>query len=182
MQERGVVPEIKLAFDIKHVDQRQVVPLADLKVVEVVRRRDLHRARAFFRIGVFVGDDRNAAADQRQDRGLADQMLQPLILRVNGNASIAEHRFRPRRRHHDKFVAAFDRILDVPERALGLDLLHFQIGDRGLELRVPIDQPLVLVDETGAIELDEHFRHGARQAFVHGEALARPVARRAEPL
>ena len=47
---------------------------ADLEIVEVVRRRDLHRAGALLRVGVLVGDDRDAAADQRQDRGLADQM------------------------------------------------------------------------------------------------------------
>ena len=55
-------------FVVEHIDQRQIVPLADLEIVEVMRRRDLHRAGAFFRIGVVVADDRNAAADQRQDR------------------------------------------------------------------------------------------------------------------
>ena len=59
---------------IEHADLRQVVALADLEIVEVMRRRDLHRARAFFRIGIFVGDDRDLAADQRQDDMLADQM------------------------------------------------------------------------------------------------------------
>ena len=33
-----------------------------------------------------------------------------------------------------------------------------------------------------AIEVDEHLEHGPRQALVHGEALARPVAGGAEPL
>ena len=66
--------------------------------------------------------------------------------------------------------------------ALDLDLLHFEIGDRGQQLRVPVDQPLVLVDQALAIELDEHLEDGARQALVHGEALARPVAGGAEPL
>ena len=45
----------------------KLVPLADLEVVEVVRRRDLDRAGAFLRVRVFVRDDRDAAADQRQD-------------------------------------------------------------------------------------------------------------------
>ena len=59
---------VELALDVEHVDLRQVVPLADLEVVEVVRRRDLHRAGALLGIGVVVGDDRDAPADQRQDR------------------------------------------------------------------------------------------------------------------
>ena len=53
---------------VEDVDLRQVVALADLEVVEVVRRRDLHRAGALLGVGIFVGDDRDAAADQRQDR------------------------------------------------------------------------------------------------------------------
>ena len=182
LQKRFVLLERQVRFVIEHINKRQVVPLADFKVVEVVRRRDLDRAGAFFRIGVVVADDRNAPADQRQDRGLADQMFQPLVLRMHRDRDVAEHGLGPRRRHDDEFVAAFDRIFDVPEIALGLDLLHFEIGDRGFQLRVPIDQPLVLVDEALAIERDEHLEHRARQALVHGEALARPVAGGAEPL
>ena len=79
-------------------------------------------------------------------------------------------------------LAALDRIFDVPEMALHLDLLHLEVGDRGEQLRVPVDQPLVLVDQALVVERDEHLEDGARQALVHGEALARPVARRAEPL
>ena len=69
-----VVDERETALLIEHVDLRQAVPLADLEIVEVVRRRDLDRAGALFGIGVVVADDRNPAADQRQDDVLADQM------------------------------------------------------------------------------------------------------------
>ena len=58
----------ELGLDVEDIDQRQLVPRADLEIVEVMRRRDLDRAGALFRIGIFVGDDRDAAADQRQDR------------------------------------------------------------------------------------------------------------------
>ena len=183
MQKFGIVFQVEVALGIEHVDQRQIVPLADLEIVEIVRRRDLHRARALLRVGVFVGDDRNAPADQRQDRMPADQMLQPLVVGMHGDRDVAQHGLRPRRRYHDEFAGVmFDRIFDVPELALGLDLLHFEIGDRGLQLRIPIDQPLVLVDQALAIERDEDLHHRARQALVHGEALARPVAGGAEPL
>ena len=43
-QERVIALERQMRFSIEHIDQRQAVPLADLEVVEVVRRRDLHRA------------------------------------------------------------------------------------------------------------------------------------------
>ena len=66
--------------------------------------------------------------------------------------------------------------------AFQLDLLDLQVGDGGEQLGVPIDQALVPVDEAVAMERDEHLQDRAREALVHGEALARPVARGAEPL
>ncbi len=68
------------------------------------------------------------------------------------------------------------------ERALGLDLHDLEIRDRGLKLGVPVDEPLVLVNEPLAIELDEHLGDRARQALVEREALAAPVAGGAEAL
>ena len=67
IEKRGVVLEVELPFDVEDVDERQLMAAADLEIVEIVRRRDLHRAGAFFRIGIVVADDRNAPADKRQD-------------------------------------------------------------------------------------------------------------------
>src|SRR3974377_1499818 len=61
-----------------------------------------------------------------------------------------------------------------------LDLLHFQVGDGGKQLGIPVDEPLVLVDEARAVELNEYLEHRPREPLVHGEALARPVAGSAE--
>ena len=58
---------------VEHGRHRHAVPLADLEVVEVMRRGDLHRAGALLRVGVVVGHHRDRAADQRQDHPLADQ-------------------------------------------------------------------------------------------------------------
>ncbi len=65
--------------------------------------------------------------------------------------------------------------------ALHLDALDLEIGDGGLQPWVPIDQPLVLVDEPLAVEFDEDFQDGARKPLVHREAFARPIRARAEP-
>ena len=97
-----VIDQGETALLVEHADLRQAVPLADLEVVEVVRRRDLDRARALFGIGVVVADDRDAAADQRQDHVLADQMSEPLVLRMHRNRGIAQHGLGPRGRHHDE--------------------------------------------------------------------------------
>ena len=50
------------------------MPPPDLEIVEIVRRGDLHRAGALLRIGIAIPDDRDRAADQRQDGALADQV------------------------------------------------------------------------------------------------------------
>ena len=71
-----VVDQGETALLVEHVDLRQAMAFADLEVVEVVCRRDLDRAGALFGIGIVVADDRNAAADQRQDDVLADQMAE----------------------------------------------------------------------------------------------------------
>jgi hypothetical protein len=48
---------------IHDVDHFKVMAAADFKVVEVVGRRDLDRAGAFFGIGVVVAEDRDVAID-----------------------------------------------------------------------------------------------------------------------
>ena len=77
---------------------------------------------------------------------------------------------------------ALDRIAQVPEVAVHLDLLDLEVGDSREQLRVPVHKALVLVDQPFVIEGHEHLDDRAGQALVHGEALARPVAGSAEPL
>ena len=66
---------VDLRVEREDLDLRQLVALADGVVVEIVRGRDLHDARAEFAVDVIVGDDRNFAVAQRQHDRLADQML-----------------------------------------------------------------------------------------------------------
>ncbi len=168
-------------FLVHDVDQGQIVTLAHFEVVEIVRGRYLDGAGALLGIGIFVGDDRNAPADQRQDRVPVDQIPVALVVRMHGDRGVAQHGLGPRGRDGDEgVVEPLQRIFEIPQLALDLDLLHLDVGERGQELGVPMDQPLVLVDQAGLVELHEHFEHGARQRFVHGEALPRPIARRAQ--
>ena len=161
---------------VEDADGFEIVAAADLEIVEVVRRGDLDRARALLRIGIFVGHDRDPAADQRQHGVLADQVLPLGIVGMHGNAGVAQHGLGPGGRHDDVLVAALDGIAEVPQAAADLARFDLEVGDRRQHLGIPVDQPVVLVDQAGLVEIDEHFQDGARQALVHGEALARPVA------
>ena len=167
---------------VEHVDDVEVVAAAHLEIVEVVGRGDLHRAGPLFGIGVFVGDDGQAAADERQQGVAADEAPITLVLGVHGDGCIAQHGLGPGGGDDDVLAwPACDGIADVPELAVPhLARLNLQIGDRGAQHRVPVDQALVAIDEALAVEGDEDLDHRPAQALVHGEALARPVGRGAQ--
>lgn len=125
----------------QNIDHRQAVAFADFVVVEIVRRGDLHAAGAFFHIGVFVADDADAAADQRQNDLFADQVFIARIFRVDRHAGIAQHGFRTGGGDHQVvfalggFRAVGQRVAQVPHGAFGFAVFHFQIGDGGAQLR-----------------------------------------------
>ena len=60
----------------------------------------------------------------------------------------------------------------MPKTTRDCLLLDFQIGNRGLELRVPVHQPLVAIDQAVIVEVDEHLENGLGEMLVHGELLA----------
>ncbi len=163
------------------VDHRQRVTFPDFIVVKVVRRGDLHAAGAFFHIGVFVANNRNAAVNQRQNNEFTDKTLVARIFRVHGHAGIAENSFRTGGGDDQViftvcgFRAVGQRIADVPHGAFGLAVFHFQVRDGGAQLRVPVHQAFATVNQVFFVQADKDFFHGIGKTFVHGEALALPV-------
>ncbi len=97
-----VIDEGNAALLVEHADTCQAVPVADFEIVEVMRRRDLDRARALFRIGIGIGDNGNPASHQRQDHMLADQRGVALVVRIDRDAAVAEHRLGPCGSDHDE--------------------------------------------------------------------------------
>jgi hypothetical protein len=85
-QKLGIAFELEPSLRPKDVDGLEIVPPADLEVVEVVRGGDLDRAGALLRIGILVGDDRDAAIHERQDRVAPDEIAVALVVRVHGDA------------------------------------------------------------------------------------------------
>ena len=97
-----VADQRERGFFVEHADLRQVVAPANFEIVEVMRWRHLDRARTLLRIGIFVGDNRNPAADQWQDHMLADEMLVAFVIGMHGHGGIAEHGLGPRGGDHDE--------------------------------------------------------------------------------
>src|SRR3546814_13229837 len=103
---------------VQHVSWLESSALADFKVVEVVTRRDLHRARTKFRIGMLVGDDGDKASGNRQAHLLANQRLISRIFRIHSYGHVGPHGFRPSRGDTDVPRSIFPRITEVTELAL----------------------------------------------------------------
>ena len=196
----GLAVVTHAALGIHQAVERNVVAAGDLIVVEVVGPGDLHRAGSEIRIGVIIGDDRDEAAmlfrSNRNFAELSDNWSITFIRWMNGDRAIAEHGFGPRCGDRDVVAClaqgdvpvlvfldiliggtAFERVLEMPHMAVDLDVLDLKVGNRGLELRVPVHQALVLIDQPFSVKLDKDLEHGLGQTFIHGEALTRPVTR-----
>jgi hypothetical protein len=162
------------------------VAQADLVVVEIVRGRDLHAAGAELGIDVVVSHDRNGSVRERQLHALADEVAIALVGRVHRDRGVAEHGLGPRGRDDQVIAGTFagrsgDGIAQVPELAALLAAHDLEIGQGGMQHRVPVHEPLAAIDQPFVVEPHEYLEHRARQLGVHREALARPVDRCAEP-
>ena len=161
----------------QHADDRQLVAQAHCVVVVVVRRRDLDHAGAEFLVHVVVGNHRDEAVHQRQLDLLAHQVLVALVLGMHHHRHVAQHGLRARGGDRERAAAVGQRVGDVPEEAVFFLALDFQVADRGLDGRVPVDQALAAIDQALVVELHEGLGDHLRQLVVHGEVLAAPVHR-----
>ena len=59
---------------------------------------------------------------------LADQRLVARVIGMHRHRGVAQHGFGPGGGDGDELVAVLDRIFDVPEMALDLDVLDFQVA------------------------------------------------------
>ena len=146
-------------------DLLQAVAAADLEVVGVVARGDLQRAGAEVGLDVRVGDDRQAAADERQHGLLADELRVALVVGMHRDGGVGEHRLRAHRRDHELALAGGQRVGDRVQRVDdALALLDLEVGDRRAQPRIPVDHVVVAVDQALLVELDEDLQHGLRRS------------------
>ena len=129
-------------------DFLKMMTLPHLKVVGVMGRRDLDGTSTEGFIDIFIGKQRNLTVDNRQDQRLADDVLIALIVWMNGNTRIAEHRLRTRRSDFDILVRAFDLIAQMPEMALLRLMLNLDVRDCRVAVRAPVRDARTLIDET----------------------------------
>ncbi len=152
------------------------MPPSNLKIVRIVRGRNLHRSGPKLAVHHLVRNNRDLALHQRQQHPLADQMRVALVLRMHRHCRIAEHRLRPRRRHNNVLLRANDRIPDMPQMSLPILVQHFQVAQHRQAHRAPVRHPLRAIDQPLLVQLHEHHPHHARKLRRQRELFPRPVA------
>ena len=161
---------------VQHLHDGQVVALAYLEVVGVMGGGDLHHAGAELHVHIGVGDDGDLLVQQGQQHLLAVQVLVALVVRMDGHGGIAQHGLGTGGGQNQELVGAHNGVLQVPEAALLVLILHLGIGDAGLAVGAPVDDALAAVDQVLVVQILEDLQHSLAAALVHGETLAVPVA------
>ena len=100
---------------------------------------------------------------------------------MHHHGGVAEHGFRTGGGDHERTAAVGERVGDRPQLAVFFFADDFEVGDRGLQHRVPVHEALAAVDQTLLEQAHEGFDHGLGRHRVHREHGARPVAGRTEP-
>ena len=176
---------VDAGLGVEDVDEFQAVTVTDGVVVEVVGGCDLDAAGAERTVHVVVRDDGDAPADQRQHDRLADQRAVAFVVGVHRHGGVAQHGLRAGGGDHQVIGPGIglgpvgQRIAEVPQVSGLLVVVHLEVGDRRLQDRVPVHQPLAPVDQALVVEAHEDLDHCPGEALVHGEAFTAPVHRRA---
>ena len=153
--------------------------LADFIIVKVVCRSDLHATSTEFGVDIFVSNDRNDARGHGYLHAQADKIGIAFIARTYRQSAVGEDSFRSCGgdfKMSDAIHRAVDqRVTHVIHESLFFDIQYFEIGNCGMQYRIPVDQAFATVNQVFFVKLDKHFLHRRRKAVVHGKAFARPV-------
>ena len=169
---------IDLRIGVENADLVQSETFADLEIVEVVAGCDFQRPGAEFFIDVRIRQQRNHPPGNRQTNLFPGKWVVTNVFGVNRHRRIAEHRLRPCGRDDQGLGRIIrQRIADMPELTVALFVEHFNVRQRRLAARAPIDQPLGPVKQPILPKPDERFTHGVGKALVHREAFTLPIAR-----
>ena len=159
----------------QNADLVQIVALANLIIVEVVRRRDLHATGAEFLVDIFVDDNRDFTSAQWQHQHFADQVRVTLVSRIDRHCDVTQHGLGPRGGHRQVTGTVRQRIADVPHEAVFFFRYHLQIRHRSTQHRVPVHQPLAAINQALLEQAHEDIGHHFRTRLVHREVFALPV-------
>ena len=195
-----------------YVEHGQATSPTHLKVVHVVRGRDLHQPCAERWIHQLIRNDRNGPTGQGQFDLRPNQTGVTFVLGAHRHTGVAEHGLWPSRRHGevpppvsksaDGFRTGFvccrlgdrrvfrglvprrrsKRVPQVVEPTLDLLALRLFIRQRRQATGAPVDDVLPPVDQVFFVEAHEYLADRPAESFVEGKAGTIEVAARPDHL
>mmetsp|Transcript_19821 Transcript_19821/g.27270 ORF Transcript_19821/g.27270 Transcript_19821/m.27270 type:complete len:246 (+) Transcript_19821:2615-3352(+) len=168
---------------VQHVDQRQLVPLADLVVVHIMSGRHLEGAGPEVPVHVLVRDHRHDSPGHGHPHLPAHEAAESLVLWMHTHRRVAQDGLRTRRGHGDELLAALvvrQHVLEQVQRARLFRVVHLQVAHGRLQVWTPVHQVRPAVDQPFVVQLDEGLRHGGAHRGLQGESLPAPVSRGTE--
>ena len=169
------------AVRVHHIDDREVVALADIEVGAVMGRGDLEYARTELLLDGGVADNRDLGAREGAPDVLADEMLVALVIRMDRDGGVAWNGLRACGGNLEERSGNLgDLIPHAVERALGGLHDHLFVGQARLRDWAPVDHALAAIDVAAFVERDEGLQDRLRVAGVERVDGAIPIAGGAE--
>ena len=177
-QDAGFLVQLTvLVDDVQHL---QVVPEADLRIVDIVRRSHLQASGTKVHLYVIILNHRDFPVDQRDQDFLSAQPVMALVVRIDADGGIGHDGFRTGGRDHEELVSGIsfpvgNIIPQMIEVALGVLMDHFIVADGSKRFRVPVDHPDALVNPALLVEVNKRIDHRLGQSRFHRKARPVPV-------
>ncbi len=140
-------------------DLLQIMTQTHFKVIGIVSRCYLDHTCPELLVYIRICNHRDLPVHQGQYDSFPDQITVSLILRIDCNGGISEHRLGSGGGYCHKSATVFYRIPDMPEAAILLFMLHFCVRYGCAAFGTPVDYAVSSVDEAFLIEPDENLQY-----------------------
>jgi len=102
-------------------------------------------------------------------------VLVAFITGVYRHGAVPQHGLRAGSGYHHMSLTIGQGIAHVPHAAVLFLRQHLQVGNCGVQNRIPVHQAFTTVDQALFIQAYEHLFDRVRQPIIHSEALMLPV-------
>src|SRR5215218_2359407 len=174
---------------VHDVDRIEAEPASYLEVVGVMRGGDLEDAGSELGIHVLVGEDLYLPLDERHPYLSSDEVQVTLVLRVDDERHVAEHRFWTRGEDLGVVftvgalaLAVNEGVANAVELALHILVVDLEVRDGRAVVRAPVGDAVAPVDQTLVVQPDKGSEDRVDVVVVHSVAEPAPVERGAQAL
>ena len=139
-----------------YADNREIVALADFKVVRVMCGGDLYGTGTELCINIIIGNNGYLSVYKRENESFPNYVGISFIVGIYGYSGISEESFGTGGSYFKKSVTVFHRIADMPEMSRLILIGNLGIGECGFALGTPVYDPFAAVDQTFVKILDKN--------------------------